>query len=153
MSFILFGIVGTKVDFAIPRSLYLVQLALSFAATNLSGSHSKGYTSNNIEDFQILKALRVNGKVNNAHSIREVIWSPPLCNWDKCNSDGSARGSPGHAASGGIFRGSKGEISGCFSSYIGISFALNAELVATMLAIELASQRGWHRYGWNVIPN
>lgn len=115
------------------------------AATHLTGAFSMGFTSNSLEDFKILKAFNVDGKVDKAPKIITVYWIPPYCNWIKCNTDGSARGSPGHAACGGIFRGFRGEIVGCFSYYIGVTSALHAELEAAMIAIEVAFQRGWMR--------
>ena len=38
----------------------------------------------------------------------------------KCNIDGAARGSPGHAGCGGIFRDCSGPTLGCFAAYISI---------------------------------
>lgn len=121
--------------------------AISFvsADTNLSSMLSKGHTSAVMEDFIILKAFFVQGHVRKAHSIKQKDWIPPLCNWFKCNTDGSTRGSTGHAASGGLFHGYRVSILGCFSSYIGISYALHAELIATMIIIELAFQKGWNK--------
>lgn len=70
-------------------------------------------------------------------------WLPTLCGWFKCNTDGVARVSLGHAAAGGIFRDYRGAILGCFSSYFGISIALHTELNAAVIAIEIAYQKGW----------
>lgn len=55
---------------------------------------------------------------------------------------GASRGSPGHAASGGIFRDSFGVFRGCFSFFIGIKSAVHAELCIAMVAIEQASLVG-----------
>lgn len=61
------------------------------------------------------------------------------------NTDGSSwgGGSPGHARSWGIFRDHSGGIVGCFSSYIGIKSALSAEVLASLLALEIAKEKGW----------
>lgn len=40
-------------------------------------------------------------------------------------------------------RGSRGEILGCFASYIGINHSLHAEPVAAMIVIELVHSKGW----------
>lgn len=45
----------------------------------------------------------------------------------------------------GIFRDSKAVILGCFSYSIGISYSFYAELMAAMIAIELAWEKGWRR--------
>lgn len=52
--------------------------------------------------------------------------------------DEGARGSPGVAACGGIFRDTNGAFSGGFALHLGISIAFHAELMAAMKAIELA---------------
>lgn len=66
-----------------------------------------------------------------------------MCGWFKYNSDGAARGNPSHAASGGIFRDSRGAILGCFANYIGVASSLEAELCAAMSCIEIAFEKGW----------
>ncbi|CAJ2641811.1 unnamed protein product [Trifolium pratense] len=64
----------------------------------------------------------------------------------KANTDGAARGSPGYASAGGIFRDSSGGIKGCFSLYLGIQSSLFAEAIAAMHAIEIAHQNHWHNF-------
>lgn len=98
--------------------------------------------SNSITELGILKAFSVNIHARKAPSIKQVDWQPPNCGWIKCNSDGAARGNPSYAACGGLFRGSKGEILGCFAENLGISSSLFAEISAAMNAIEIAFEKG-----------
>ena len=52
----------------------------------------------------------------------------------KVNTDSATFGNPGLAGSIGIFRTSHGFVKGCFAIPIGIGFAFEAELVATIHA-------------------
>ena len=45
-----------------------------------------------------------------------IRWKFPSPGWVKINTDGAARGCPGLATCGGIFRGSMGEFIGAFSA-------------------------------------
>lgn len=85
-------------------------------------------------------------KPRNAPLITQVPWLSPPCYWTKCNSDGAAKGAPGLASCGGIFRGHNAAALGCFAANLGVSFALHAELMGAMLAIEMAYKKGWHNF-------
>lgn len=113
------------------------------AAVALSGSLSAGSMSNSMEEFAILKAFKIKGHVSRASKTTQVSWIPPPCGWVKCNTDGASRGNPGHASGAGIFRGSIGDFMGCFSIYLGIESSLFGETSTAILAIELASKKGW----------
>ena len=63
--------------------------------------------------------------------------------YHKCNWDDTARGAPGLAGSGAIFRDSSGATILCFSAFIGVQSALYAEIFVAMLAIEIAASRNW----------
>lgn len=76
--------------------------------------------------------------------IKQVDWFAPLVGRIKCNSDGSARGAPGYAAAGGIFRDFTGSVKGCFSSFLGNFPALHAEFIVAMMAIEISFHKGWN---------
>jgi len=89
----------------------------------------------------VLKAFKVNTHHPNAPKITEVIWSPPILNWIKCNTDGAALGSPGQAACAGIFRNRNGESIGCFAVNLGITNAFYAELMGVIFAVECAVER------------
>lgn len=114
------------------------------ASVSLAGNLSSGVSFNNAVDNSILRSFAVTPKLSTAPVIIEVIWKAPSFNWIKCNTDGSALGAPGMAACGGIFRDKKSASLGCFASNIGVSYALNAELMGVIIAIETAYNRGWH---------
>jgi len=59
------------------------------------------------------------------------------------NTDGASTKNPIKASAGGIFRNYEGECIGCFSQFLGNKDALHAELVAAMIAIEIAYQKGF----------
>jgi hypothetical protein len=80
-------------------------------------------------DFTILKFFKINIHHPKAPNIVEVIWTPPLSSWLKCNIDGSSLGNPGVAASAGIFRNHNGASLGCFASNIGIATSFFSEFM------------------------
>lgn len=55
-----------------------------------------------------------------------------------------AKGSTGLSSYGGIFRDKSVAVLGCFAVNLGISYALHAELIDAMFAIELADKKVWH---------
>jgi ribonuclease HI len=67
----------------------------------------------------------------------------PLRSWIKCNIDGFALGSPGLSACGGLFRNSNGDFLEGFSDNLGTASSLFAELMAAILAIEIAYSNRW----------
>jgi len=91
-----------------------------------------------------MKHFRVNLKPPKPQSIKEVIWSHPVLNWVKCNTDGASNGNPGISACGCLFRNANSEFLGAFAINIGLSSALLAELIGAMVAIEVAYHKGWH---------
>ncbi|KAK3189490.1 hypothetical protein Dsin_029051 [Dipteronia sinensis] len=82
---------------------------------------------------------------NWAPVIRSVIWSPPAPGWIKVNTDGAALSSPGVGGCWGVFRNCRALVKGCFAVPLGQVFAFEAELLAALMAINLAWQNGWHR--------
>ena len=62
----------------------------------------------------------------------------------KCNTDDAAHGNPGITACGGIFRNAETDFLGAFSINLGVTSALNSELIAAMVAIEIAHAKNWH---------
>lgn len=112
--------------------------------TNLAGSLSKGTSTNSIEDFNLIKLFKVDCHASKGNLIKQVDWFAPLVGWIKCNSDGSARGAPGYAAAGGIFRDSTCSVKGCYASFLGNLPALHAEFIAAIMTIEIAFHKGWN---------
>ncbi|KAL6144814.1 hypothetical protein ACLB2K_055504 [Fragaria x ananassa] len=99
---------------------------------------------NTVGELCILHRIGIKGRPSKAPKIVEVMWHVPFIYQVKLNTDGAARGSPGLAGFGGIFRDHLGQVLGCFSGNLGIANALEAELQAVIHAIQMASQRGWH---------
>ena len=98
---------------------------------------------NSQEEFVILHDLGIGGKARRCPTITPVIWNFPPRNWIKVNIDGAAKGSPGHAGCGGIFRNCRGFSKGCFAKYLGIKFAFEAEILGFITAIEIAKKFNW----------
>ena len=97
-----------------------------------------------MEDFIILHKIGVFDNHPAGPNIAQVSWNLPPNSWIKVNIDGSARGTPGHAGCGGIFRTCRGFIKGSFSYYLGINFAFESELMGFILAIEIAYNWNWY---------
>ena len=105
----------------------------------------KGTMYNTQEDLFTLHSLGIRGHSRGGLSIVEVRWHPPSWGWIKCNTDGSAMGSPGDAKGAGVFRNHLGHVLCCFVTNLGRAFAFEAELIAAMTGVELACQQGWYR--------
>lgn len=60
--------------------------------------------------------------------------------------DGTAFGSLGLAGGGGIFRNSKGFIKGCFTVLFRYIFAIKADLLAVIHALEIANENYWEKF-------
>ncbi|MCH80775.1 ribonuclease H protein [Trifolium medium] len=90
------------------------------------------------------KAFKVDVHYSIAPRIIEIIWQPHVCNWLKCNTDGTSLGNPGQAACAGVFRNSHGEYMGSFAMNLGIANALYAEIMGVILAIEFAIEKHWN---------
>ncbi|CAJ2642506.1 unnamed protein product [Trifolium pratense] len=76
-----------------------------------------------ISDFEILKFFKIEIHQSRPAKIVEVLWSPTLNGWYKCNTGGTSMGNPGPAACAGVFRNYKGEFLGCFAKNLGIANA------------------------------
>ncbi|PNY07664.1 hypothetical protein L195_g004166 [Trifolium pratense] len=98
-------------------------------------------TSYSILEFQILKFFIIKVHPPNDSKIKEVFRYPPKANWIKCNTNRAAISSSGPAASGGILRDTFAAFFGCFAHNLGITYALHAELIGIMLAIEIAHNK------------
>ncbi|KAL6205681.1 hypothetical protein ACLB2K_022935 [Fragaria x ananassa] len=96
---------------------------------------SKGTMKNIVSELYILHRIGIKSRPSKAPKIIEVMWHVPSIYQVKLNTDGAARGSPGLAGFGGIFRDHLGQVLGCFSRNLGIAIALEAELQAVIHAI------------------
>ena len=102
-----------------------------------------GNMRNCLEDLLITHKLKIPRLPPKANSIVEVRWNLPPTGWLKCNIDGSALGAPGLSGCGGIFRTCRGFSKGCFSFFIGVGHAFEAELLGFILAVEKAKEFEW----------
>jgi hypothetical protein len=93
-------------------------------------------------EFVILKAFYVKINSRNAPKVKEILWHHPIISLIKCNSDGAAHGSSGIVGYGGAFKDYQANFLDCYASHIGVSFALNDELMRAILAIEIAFDKG-----------
>jgi len=112
---------------------------------SLSCNLSNAVPSSAISDFIILKKLNVCIHPPKAPRIIEVIWHPPIFQWIKCNTDGSA--SNNTSSCGGLFRDKDSKFILYFADNTGSGSAYNAELSGAMRAIEVATQHNWN-YFW-----
>ena len=105
---------------------------------------AKGHVGHSVMDITILRGLGVQSRPRRAPLCIPVHWLPPQVGWVKLNTDGMAHGSPGRAASGGVFRNHMGVVIGAYCFDVGIGTAFLAEISALIQGIEYAHQRGWH---------
>ena len=111
----------------------------------VTGSSSRKHMHNDTVDFSYLKVFYIITCLRKEISPIQVIWEFPHINWVKVNTDGIARGCPSFSACVGIFRGSKGEYIGSFSSFLGVQKSLYVDVMGVILAIELAWSKGFRR--------
>ncbi|MCI19130.1 RNA-directed DNA polymerase (Reverse transcriptase) [Trifolium medium] len=69
-----------------------------------------------------------------------VLWKTPTISWLKVNTDGFVN--LHSAASGGIFRDYMANFRGVYAQTIGNQTVLHAELMAIILAMEIANKKG-----------
>ncbi|KAK9289067.1 hypothetical protein L1049_017538 [Liquidambar formosana] len=102
------------------------------------GKLSFGHMDNTQSDLLVLHSLGVSAIPKKAPIVSEVCWHPPPPIWLKLNTDGLAKGNPGPAVAGDVFRNCRGFVKGIFSFNIGVQSAFYAELLAVILGIEQA---------------
>ncbi|XP_062020822.1 uncharacterized protein LOC133737235 [Rosa rugosa] len=110
---------------------------LRFAAPYMPGY------SNGLVDTQLLVGLGIQPIPKNRVAPRLVLWHPPIFPWIKLNTDGLAKGNPGPAACGGVFRDTHGHYIGGYCQGLGHKSAFYAELMGVIIGIEYAFQYGW----------
>ncbi|XP_057803558.1 uncharacterized protein LOC131018881 [Salvia miltiorrhiza] len=108
-----------------------------------ASSFKIGSVSNSWQDYLITRSLGVVSRASPPPLMIEVYWWPPVGQWIKVNTDGSAAGSPGAIAAGVVFRDKFGWVRGCFHLKGGRGYAFEAELHAVITAIAIAHARGW----------
>lgn len=126
-------------------------ISLIVGKIRITSNVSSSCMNSSIQEFVISKLLGILDHPRIADCISPVTWNPPLQGWVKCNSDGSAKGSPGLAGCGAIFRDHSANSLGCFSQNLGVNNSFFVEIMGVILAIEIAFNKGWLNLGWNVI--
>jgi ribonuclease HI len=119
-------------------------ISMIIANTSIAGNATRKSSTNSVRDFTIIKTFNVSTHQPRAPIIKEVIWSPPLQSWIKCNIDGASIGNPGNSACGGIFRNHEADFVCCFAEPLGNSSSYLAELNGALRAIDLAFENSWN---------
>ena len=109
--------------------------------TCLVGNSSKALMKNDMFDFNVLKFFGINTRTSKVLRPLPIRWEFPSSGWVKINTDGAARGYPGLAACGSIFRGSMGEFIGAFSAF-DVQTALVAEFYGVIYVLEEVQKLG-----------
>ena len=110
--------------------------------TCLVGNSSKASMKNDMLDFNVIKFFGIKTRSGKVLRPLPIRWEFPSPGWVKINIDGAARGYPGLATCGGIFRGSMGEFIGAFSAFLEVQTALVAEFYGVIHAMEEAQKMG-----------
>jgi ribonuclease HI len=118
-------------------------ISMIIASSSMTGNNTKKCSSNSMRDFTLLKRFNVIIHCPRPPSYRDILWTPPLLNWIKCNTDGASIGNPGNASCGGVFRDSNAEFLLAFAEPIGHASSYLAELCGAMKAVEIAHARNW----------
>ncbi|XP_058734120.1 uncharacterized protein LOC131605827 [Vicia villosa] len=118
------------------KSCYTISAAQAKLVRNTTGNKS----NSSITSFSMLKRFDVNINPRNTTTSFDVLWSPPLHGWTKCNIDGVAIGSPWKSACGGIFWDIEARHVLSFIIPLGRAPLANAELLATIVAMEKAME-------------
>ena len=74
-----------------------------------------------------------------------VSWEPPDEGWIMLQTDGAAKGCPGLAGAGGVFRDAQGRWMVGFAEYLGRCSAVKAELKAVFRGLRMAREMNFHK--------
>jgi len=110
--------------------------------TCLVGKSSKVSMKNDMMDFIVIKYFGINTRIGKVLRPLPIRWKFPSPDWVKINTNGAARGYPGFATCGGIFRWSMGEFIGAFFAFLDVQTALVAEFYGVIYALEEAQKLG-----------
>jgi len=108
--------------------------------TCLIGNSSKASMNNDMFDFNVFKFFGINTRTGKVLRPLPVKWEFPSPGWVKINTDGAARGYPGLAVCGSIFRRSMGEFIGAFYAFLDVQIAMVVEFYGVIYALEEAQK-------------
>ena len=72
-------------------------------------------------------------------------WNAPLDGWILLNVDSAAKGNPGEAGGGGVFRNARGDWVLGFCCYLGVCSSLRPELRALLYGLRIAQSQGFRK--------
>ncbi|KAL6133340.1 hypothetical protein ACLB2K_065577 [Fragaria x ananassa] len=98
---------------------------------------------NSVQDLRMIKSFGVECRLGRAPRVIEVVRHPSVIRWVKINSDGAWKHVEGVGGFGAIFHDFKCHVLGAFSSNIDILSSVAADVMAIIVAIELAWVRDW----------
>ncbi|MCI15353.1 RNA-directed DNA polymerase (Reverse transcriptase), partial [Trifolium medium] len=130
----------TKIRTAIALSASSINNTTDSISTSATANFGPGVVADTVAD-RVLNRLQVEQRLVRPSGYVSVSWKAPTAPWLKVNTDGSVRDSV--AACGAIFRDYTGGFLGGFSCRLHVSSVLHTELLAIIIAIEQAHQRGW----------
>ncbi|KAF9588669.1 hypothetical protein IFM89_014390 [Coptis chinensis] len=94
-------------------------------------------------DNEILSKWRIPARHIRHQVVRRCTWELPERNTIKINCDGAAKGNPGNAGLGVVYRNSSGDFMLVMWRKLGINTNYLAECLTILEGIECAVQRGW----------
>ncbi|OVA17071.1 Ribonuclease H domain [Macleaya cordata] len=103
----------------------------------------KSTMHNRVEDLMIFKNLQINPRPAKPTRVLQCFWSLPDLDQLRIGCDGCSRGNPGPSGAGVILCDHTGNTIGAMSAGLGICTNFVAELLAVILGLEWASDRGW----------
>ncbi|OVA06386.1 Ribonuclease H domain [Macleaya cordata] len=100
---------------------------------------------NRVEDLMIFKNLQINLRPAKPTRVLQCFWSLPDLDQLRIGCDGCSKGNPDPSGAGVILRDHTGNTIGTMSAELGICTNFVAELLAIILGLEWASDRGWSK--------
>jgi len=97
---------------------------------------------NDMLDFNVIKFFGINTRSGKVLRPLHVRWEFPSPGWVKINTDGVARGYPGLATCGGIFRGSMREFISVFSTFLEVQTTMVAKFYGVIHVMEEFQKMG-----------
>lgn len=99
----------------------------------------KGKAQNSARETVMLNFIGVKISFAGPKLIKDVKWIFPPPAWTKVNIDRAARGNPGNAEYGGVFRMCRRFVNGSFVVPLGVQSALYTEMMGLVLKVESAT--------------
>jgi ribonuclease HI len=119
---------------------FSVQAATSKVLNSITLSAKMIFSLSKTADNRILQQLHILPPAHKTAATILILWKTPVFAWIKANTDGSA--THDSAACGGIFRDHTAKFCGGFAQKVP-GTVIHAELMAMILAMELAYSKGW----------